>query len=277
MYSLLTLFALSTACIFQMVHAMEDGHKPSGRRVAQSSKKERHFAFKGQAYVVHADSLPTKLFGSSSMYRQSPSSIANAKHMIPTKKEFVAAFVANHYEAPSDLQYRGFVKGIDTNTFTNKREVAMFVAHAMHESGGLLVKIEERCLEDNCRHDYRRNRDPSDKFYFGRGYLQLTWSYNYKAASKAIFGDPNVLLEYPERVAAEEELCWKAAFWFWRAHIHRSSGVQKGQFGSSTLKLNGDQECGENAGYLAKRRFRLYSNTLRAFHIDEEPNPDGCY
>ena len=206
-----------------------------------------------------------------------PPAPQNVSHMIPSKKEFITAFTTNNYDPPTSEQYKGFVKGIDTSTFNSKRQVAMFVAQAMHESGGLKVKIEEKCLEDNCRHEYRRRRDPPNKFYFGRGYLQLTWSYNYKGASTAIFGDPNILLEHPERVAEEEELCWKAAFWFWRTHIHRSRGVQLGQFGSSTLKLNGDQECGSNAGWLAKRRFRLYTNVLKAFHINEEPNPTGCY
>jgi predicted chitinase len=246
---------------------------------ASSTKAQRGHSFSFNGKVFSTDVLPPHKPAVTwyTQYRQNPESIANVGHMIPSKNEFVKAFTSNHYDPPSDRQYRGFVKGIDTNTFSSKREVAMFLAHALHESGGLKVLIEERCLKDNCRHDYRLKKDPADKFYFGRGYLQLTWSYNYKNASVALLGDPNVLLKHPERVAEEEELAWGAAFWFWRAHMHKDSRIQRGMFGYSTLKLNGDQECGRNANWLSERRFKLYTNVLLAFRMDEKPDPSGCY
>lgn len=262
----LSLAALVTVTSFCLVQASST--KPQGGVP---------FSFNGKAF--NTDAFPPRKPAVTwyTQYRQTPESIANVGHMIPSQKEFVKAFTSNHYDPPSDEQYRGFVKGIDTNTFSSKREVAMFLAHALHESGGLKVLIEERCLEDNCRHDYRMKKDPADKFYFGRGYLQLTWSYNYKNASVAILGDPDELLKHPERVAKEMDLAWKAAFWFWRAHMHKDRRIQKGMFGYSTLKLNGNQECGDGNLYLSKRRFRLYTNILLAFHMDEKPDPTGCY
>ena len=48
-------------------------------------------------------------------------------HMIPSKQEFVAAFIKNRYAPPTDAQYKGFVSGINPENFTSKREVAMFL------------------------------------------------------------------------------------------------------------------------------------------------------
>ena len=64
--------------------------------------------------------------------------------LAPTKEEFVKALTDNHYDPPTDEQYRAFVKGLDSSTFSSKREVAMFLAQIMHESGGLKVKSEEK-------------------------------------------------------------------------------------------------------------------------------------
>jgi len=50
--------------------------------------------------------------------------------------------------------------------------------------------------------------------YHGRGPKQLSWNYNYKAFSQYYCGD-DILLNYPERVAANSELAWASSIWFW--------------------------------------------------------------
>src|ERR1700733_5264340 len=154
--------------------------------------------------------------------------------MVPTKEEFMKAITCNGYPRPSDTQYSDFAKRIDARTFSSKREVAMFVAHLLQESGGLTIKVEGRCKKNACKGDYEKSYDYPGKRYFGRGYLQLTWSYNYKAASTALFGDADILYKNPEIVASDETIAWDAAFWFWRAKVHRYRRVQRGEFGLST-------------------------------------------
>ena len=140
-------------------------------------------------------SKPKPARPSTSPQRKPTSSLA------PSKEEFVKALTDNHYDPPTDEQYRAFVKGLDSSTFSNKREVAMFLAQIMHESGGLKFKEEIRCMHNGCPGEYETGEGVPGKRYFGRGYIQLTWSYNYKAASEALFGDPNKLLRHPELVA----------------------------------------------------------------------------
>ena len=38
--------------------------------------------------------------------------------------------------------------------------------------------------------------------FYGRGYIQLSWSYNYKAASKALLGNEIVLYNDPDLVGS---------------------------------------------------------------------------
>lgn len=50
--------------------------------------------------------------------------------------------------------------------------------------------------------------------YMGRGLIQLTGRANYAAFSQALFGDPNVLILYPQKLEEPENACRVAgAFW----------------------------------------------------------------
>lgn len=297
MHSSLFLLALSTLCLLQLSLTLpvKTDVIGGGKGVKSiTATKYHYFTYKERVYKIHDDMMPSRPTESiaimsstrtvaSTPTRHSPSINSHRRDgrrdsmMIPSKEEFIKAFISNRYKAPTDEQYDAFVKGIDASTFSSKREVAMFLAQIMHESGGLRVKAEERCVESGCPGEYETWEDVSGRRYYGRGYIQLTWSYNYKSASEALFGDPHKLLKHPELVSTDEDIAWWTSFWFWRRKVHPVDEVQEGQFGYSTLKINGGQECGENAGWLAKRRFRLYVKTLLAFNLDEEADPKGCY
>ena len=153
----------------------------------------------------------------------------------------------------------------------------MFLAQLLQESAGLTLKVEQRCASTGCPGEYASGGDPPNNHYYGRGYIQLSWSYNYKDASAGIFGDANKLLQSPDLVATDEDLSWGVSFWFWRAKVHPNAGVQSGQFGSSTMIINGGLECGANASTsAAQKRFQFYSKVLPAFNIQEQPNSAGC-
>lgn len=156
----------------------------------------------------------------------------------------------------------------------SKRELAMFLANILWESDGLRAKEEY--------HPGVYSHPPLDKpgrRYYGRGYIQLTWSYNYAAASKALFDDERLLWN-PEWVAKEEKLAWATAFWFWSAKVHTDPDVRMGgMFGASVRAINGGAECGAASATndAARKRFNMYWNIFRVFGLYGRPNADGCY
>ena len=135
-------------------------------------------------------------------------------------------------------------------------------------SGGLQFKAEIACTTPgsnyNCPYDYRTAGDNPNQFYYGRGYLQLSWSYNYGPASSYLFGDSSVLLNNPGLVASDDATAWNTAFWFWRTNVH--SAALSGNFGATTNVINGGLECSpcRNA---CSTRYGYYLKALTAFGL----------
>lgn len=190
-----------------------------------------------------------------------------------TYQEFAKAVTACGYPTPSNTLYTSFVsRAPNDGGITTKRELAMFLAEILHESGGLIYKREIRCQNDGCPYDYRTPGDPAGVYYYGRGFIQLTWSYNYRAASYALFGDDR-LVRNPDLVAQSDDYSWAVSFWFWKANVH--SNVQTGQFGSATRAINGGLECSPCRA-ACPTRFSYYSKILPIFGVYETPNSAGC-
>lgn len=73
--------------------------------------------------------------------------------------------------------------------------------------------IESHCgdwLMELGSDEYLNNMDYYP--YYGAGYIQLTWEYNYSDFAEAM-GDKKILTEGPQYVA--ENYAWEAAGWFW--------------------------------------------------------------
>jgi len=193
-----------------------------------------------------------------------------------TSSQFSSAVTSNGFPTPTAAQYSTFVSNAGpAGGITTKRELAMFLAEILHESGGLIYKSEIACTPPNsCPGSYDYNG--AYQFY-GRGYIQLSWSYNYKSASQALYGDLR-LYNNPTSVATTEKDAWGTAFWFWKVNVHPDAGVQAGQLGSATNKINGGLECGPNPPNPtgAQTRFNYYVKVLSAFGVNEAANPAGC-
>ena len=154
--------------------------------------------------------------------------------------------------------YPGFANtGSDT---TKKQEAAAFLANVSHETGGLVHIVEQNTA------NYPHYCDASQPYgcpagndeYYGRGPVQLSWNFNYKAAGDALGLD---LLTNPWRVEREPAVAWQTGLWYWMTqsgpgtmsgHTAMTTGAG---FGESIRSINGSLEC--NGGNPAQVQSRI--------------------
>jgi len=225
----------------------------------------------GQKLCVTAGSSSTTKAPVSSPTTTAPSSA------LISKQQFITAVTSTGfgYPTPTDGQYNAFINNYaSAGGITSKLELAMFLTNIMWESGGLQYKSELACQNNNCAGSYRTSGDDPNLFYFGRGYIQLSWSYNYRAASQALYGDTR-LVTNPGQVASDENVAWQTAFWFWKVNVRSDPRVLQGQFGASINAINGGLECSPCQGN-CNNRIQIYSVVLKAFGITSAPNTSGC-
>ncbi|KAJ1950045.1 hypothetical protein FBU59_000866 [Linderina macrospora] len=183
---------------------------------------------------------------------------------------------------------------VDNSTLETPREFYMFLANVVHESAWLQTVVEFKSVTDlaACAKDYHNKSnpevtkwieqafpnssyDPSKTIYFGRGYLQLTWAYNYGPASMDLLGNLDLLV-HPERVANEPDLTWRTAFWYWKTKVQTAPGVSDGEFGASVKAINGALECSAESNPAANTRLQIYKALVQTYAPSEKINPVGC-
>jgi basic endochitinase B len=170
-----------------------------------------------------------------------------------------------------------FPEFLSGDAFTQKRELAAFLANIAQEtSGGWaeapggyfkwgLCFCEEK--QENGTNIYadttKKNYPPvAGKAYYGRGPKQLSWNYNYGQFSEAWFGCKDTLLQHPEMLSSDPVLSFASAIWFWmtpqypKPSCHdimigkwkpTDADLQKGRipgFGATVNVINGGVECG---------------------------------
>jgi hypothetical protein len=167
--------------------------------------------------------------------------------------------------------WSGFVSASDMTI--RKREAAAFLANINHESDQL------RAVREYNTNNYCNYCDPGQWFgcpagscnYYGRGPMQLSWNYNYKATGDAIGVD---LLNNPDRVATDATVAWKTAVHFWMtnpgpnvrtAHAGITCSDSWCGFGQTIRSINGSLECdGRNPGAVESRvsKYRQFCDLL---------------
>lgn len=140
-----------------------------------------------------------------------------------------------------------------------RQEAAAFLANVGHETGSLQYVVEQDTS------NYPHYCDTSQPYgcpagqaaYYGRGPIQLSWNFNYKAAGDALGID---LLDNPYLVEQDAAVSWKTGLWYWMTQSgpgtmtpHDAMVNQRG-FGETIRSINGSIECnGGNPGQVQDR------------------------
>ncbi|MFJ1795762.1 glycoside hydrolase family 19 protein [Kitasatospora griseola] len=151
--------------------------------------------------------------------------------------------------------------GSDT---VKKQEAAAFLANINHETGGLVYVVEQNTANypHYCDTTQPYGCPAGQAAYYGRGPIQLSWNFNYKAAGDALGID---LLNNPNLVQTDAAVAWKTGIWYWMTQngpgtmtAHNAMVNGKG-FGETIRSINGSLEC--NGGNPAQVQSRINAYT----------------
>jgi predicted chitinase len=153
--------------------------------------------------------------------------------------------------------YPGFANtGSDT---TKKQEAAAFLANVNHETGGLVYVVEQNTANYSHYCDWSQpyGCPAGQSAYYGRGPMQLSWNFNYKAAGDALGID---LLHNPNLVQTDAAVAWKTALWYWNTQsgpgtmTPHNAMVNGAGFGQTIRSINCSVECdGRNPAQVQSR------------------------
>ncbi|MGW2836797.1 glycoside hydrolase family 19 protein [Streptomyces sp. NPDC001493] len=156
--------------------------------------------------------------------------------------------------------YPGFANtGSDT---VKRQEAAAFLANVSHETGGLVYVVEQNTANYShyCDTSQSYGCPAGQSAYYGRGPIQLSWNFNYKAAGDALGIN---LLANPNLVQTDAAVAWKTALWYWNTQsgpgtmTPHNAMVNGAGFGETIRSINGSIEC--NGGNPAQVQSRVNS------------------
>ena len=211
----------------------------------------------------------------------SPPSAAN-----PSSSSTGAVVSKTHFDTmfPSRdrlYSYKGFISAaaafsgfLSTGTMSvRRREAAAFFANIAHESCNLRCTVELNTANYNSycnaqtatENGFTSSCDKNgQRFqYYGRGPIQLSWNFNYKAAGDALGLD---LLHDPNKVSTDSRTAWRTAIWFWMTSSgagaytpHTAITTGRG-FGETIRSINGALECNGKQPSKVAARVKHYRN-----------------
>ncbi|MGW1082254.1 glycoside hydrolase family 19 protein [Kitasatospora sp. NPDC002522] len=152
--------------------------------------------------------------------------------------------------------------GSDT---VKKQEAAAFLANVSHETGGLVYIVEQNTANypHYCDTSQSYGCPAGQSAYYGRGPIQLSWNFNYKAAGDALGID---LLNNPNLVQTDAAVAWKTGIWYWMTQngpgtmTPHNAMVNGAGFGETIRSINGSIECNGGNPAQVQSRVNAYTN-----------------
>jgi predicted chitinase/chitodextrinase len=146
--------------------------------------------------------------------------------------------------------------GSDT---VKRQEAAAFLANVGHETGGLVYinEVDTANWPTYCDRSQPYGCPAGQSAYHGRGPIQLSWNFNYKAAGDALGVD---LLNNPDLVATNSSISWQTGLWYWmtgtgNAGTTSHNAMVNGQGFGVTIRAINSIEC--NGGNTAEMQDRV--------------------
>jgi predicted chitinase len=203
-----------------------------------------------------------------------PAAPSSAATFIVTQAQFNQMFPGRN----GFYTYSGLTSAMDKfpafaasgSTTVRKQEAAAFLANVFHETGGLVHIVEQN--QANYPHYCDRSQSygcpAGQAAYYGRGPIQLSWNFNYKAAGDFLRIN---LLNDPWQVQNNASVSWQTALWYWNTQngpgsmtAHNAMVNSRG-FGETIRSINGSLECnGGNPGQVQSRvnKYRQFTGIL---------------
>ena len=174
-------------------------------------------------------------------------------------------------------EYVDAVVNVTNEGFDDLNMAAMFLAQLAHESGGFEHIEEIDCKgSTKCADQYGGSEGAPGKSYHGRGFIQLSWPANYKAAGEAL-GMGDELFNNPDLVCEDPELGAKVSLWFWKENVENAPGVSENHFGATTKAINGALECTGSNVDKSKKRYEIYKAVAEVLGVSNLADESGCY
>lgn len=184
---------------------------------------------------------------------------------LPADHRFVASALKRTL---SRLQYSCNPQLIDlVVTFTmssikNNNEIAMFLAHCIHETAGL--SVTEEVVESPTQYGVC----VPGKSYHGRGFLHISYPENYRLVGNSV-GVGDLFLRNPEYISNDPVMGVKVSIAFWKDRVMKNKIKT---FLDTTRAINWIEVEKKDEGP-ARRRYEIYLMLARELKLKSVLNP----